>query len=83
MVGSPYCCFEDSYDVLGLLEENSMILLHDEEDDDYWRFLGPPIYYSSRDRSVALEPLDHTCTKEDVHDHSPSCRSEEVVNLHQ
>ena len=44
MVSSSYLDFENSYDILGILKENGRIL----EDDDYWKFLAPPIYESLR-----------------------------------
>lgn len=40
IVSSPYHCFRDCYDVLGINEENGMVPLLEEE-DDYWRYLGP------------------------------------------
>ena len=40
MVSFPYPHVTISYDVLARLEENNKIL----EDDDYWKFMGPPMY---------------------------------------
>ena len=44
-----------SYDILGLLEENNRTL----EDDDYWKFMGPPIDDSSRPSSIVSEPSNY------------------------
>ena len=49
--------------------------------DYYWRFLGPLIYDFLRVVIVVLEPLDHTCFEDNVHDYFQPCGSEEVVNL--
>lgn len=68
IVSSPYHCFEDCYDVLGINKENGMVPFL-EEDDYYWRYLGPPIYDSSRVGSIILEPLEHSFSKDDVHGH--------------
>lgn len=67
VVISCYHSFEDPYDVLGIKEENDMVPLLEEDHDDYLRYLGPPIYDSSRVGSLVLENLEDSCPKEEFH----------------
>ena len=67
MVRYPYHYFEDSYYASNLLEENGRIHSHEKENEDYWIFLNPSIYDSSRFRSVVLNISSHICFEE--HDH--------------
>ena len=53
MVSSTCPHFENSYDILGLMEENGWIL----EDDYYWKFLGTSIYDYSRPSNVISKNL--------------------------
>ena len=79
----PYYCSEHSHDALGLLEENGKISLCEKENDDYWGFLGPPIYDSSRSRSVVLDLLGHRGSKENIRDFLSLCEIKEILNLDQ
>jgi len=52
----PYRCFRDPYEDSGTNEDRDSLDDYHQVENDYWKFLGPPIYDTSRAGSVVYEP---------------------------
>ena len=61
-------CLGEPCDILRLLEKSNVVPLHNEQSDDYWEFLGPPNYDSSRPCSIKFKLWGLKDSIEQVHD---------------
>ena len=61
-MGSPFQHTETSYDILHFLEHNDRTIEH----DDYWTFMGLPLYDSSRPSSVVSRLFNDVYLEKEV-----------------